>query len=286
MNHQKHVILVVDDEKEVTMSLKSFFSTLGHEMYTALDGQEANRVIDEIKPELVILDIRMPKVNGKEILKKIRSTYSNTKVIVITAYEQEKKEVEKIGVDGFFMKPVDLPALIERIKFVLATKKDTIVQPSKEAKKKPSKKIPKAKILFIEPNINVYGFTCGLFESKDFNIGEYEIKVAYSLNEAMELFSPNSLYEFIPDIVVLYDFSTQLEDIDKFADYMMQTSFKPKEIIMHGILPRTDFEIVQLKKKGIKYCNQNVLTDEGLRSMNKKLIDFVSNECLALGLVK
>lgn len=158
-NNKRHVILVVDDEKKVTMSLKSFFETLGHEMYTAMDGEEANKVIETIRPELIILDIRMPKVDGKEILKRVRSVYSKTKVIIITAYEEEKEEVEELGIDGFFIKPVDLPALIDRIKYVLATEKDTRVYPTKVVKKEVViEKIPKAKILFIEPNINVYGF--------------------------------------------------------------------------------------------------------------------------------
>ena len=287
MHNKRHVILVVDDEKKVTMSLKSFFETLGHEMYTALDGEEANKVIETIRPELIILDIRMPKVDGKEILKRVRSVYSKTKVIIITAYEEEKGEVEELGIDGFFIKPVDLPALIDRIKYVLETKKDTRVYPTKAVKKEVAiEKIPKAKILFIEPNINVYGFTSGLFDSKDFNPGDYEIKVVYSLKEAFDLFGPKSLYGFSPDIVIMYDFNTELTEIDKLADYIMSLSFKPKEVIMHGIFPRSDYEIMQLEKKGITYCNQNIMTDEELRNMNKKLIDFVGKECVRLGLVK
>lgn len=287
MNNTKHAILVVDDEKEVTMSLQSFFKTLGHEMYTALDGDEANKIIDQVKPELVILDIRMPKVDGKKILKRIRRTYSDMKVIVITAYEQEKEEVEKLGVDGFFMKPVDLPGLINRIKYVLETKKDTAVYPTKEVKKEEAiKETPKAKILFIEPNVNVYGFTCGLFESKEFNPGEYEIRVVYSIKESMDIFRSGSVYGFSPDIIIMYDFNTEFREIDKLADYIMHTSHKPKEIIVHGILPRNDYEIMQLRNKGITYCNQNILTDEDFRKINKKLIDFVAKECIKHRLVK
>lgn len=285
-NNKKYPILVVDDEREVTMSLKSLFETLGHEMFTALDGETANKLIREARPQLIILDIRMPKVDGKKILKRIRNIYSNMKVIVITAYPEEKEEVEKLGIDGFFIKPVDLPALIDRIKYVLETKEDTRVYPTKVIKEEKIKKVPKAKILFIEPNINIYGFTCGLFGSKEFNPGEYEIKVVYSLKEALDLFHPRSLYAFSPDIVVIYDFNTDIENIDELADYIMSTSHKPKEVIMHGIFPRNDYEIIKLKEKSITYCNQNILTDEGFREMNKKLIDFVAKECLKHKLVK
>lgn len=286
-NTRKHAILVVDDEKEVTISLQSFFETLGHEMYIALDGEEATYVIDQVRPELVVLDIRMPKVNGKEILKKIRSTYRDIKVIVITAYEQEREEVEKIGVDGFFIKPVDLPALIDRIRHVLETKGDTKVYPTKEVKEKEvGRKVPKARVLFIEPNINVYGYTCGLFNSKEFNPGEYETKVAYSFDEAVDLFHPSSLYEFSPDIVIIYDANAEFEELTKLPDYIMGISHKPRKVIVHGIFPRTDYEIAQLKKKGILYCDQNVCTDEDFRKINKKLIDFIADECINLGLIK
>lgn len=286
MNNGKYPILVVDDEKEVTMSLKSLFQALGHEMYTALDGNEANKVIDEVRPELVILDLRMPKVDGKSVLKRIRSTYQDMKVIVITAYPQEKEEVDKLGVDGFFVKPVDLPALIDRIKYVLETKKNTRVHPAKEEKPKQLKKTPKAKILFIEPNASIHGFTCGLFDSQEFNPGEYETKIVYSLKDAMGLFTDNSIYVFSPDLVVIYDFNIEMDIIENFADYMMSTSFKPKQVILHGIFPRSDYEVTQLKKKGITYCNQNVMTDEEFRKMNKKLIDFVADECIKHKLVK
>lgn len=121
-NTEKGVILVVDDEKEVTMSLKGFFSAIGYDMLTAFDGDEALKVIDSIKSlDLILLDVRMPGVDGIQILKHLRKTNSKTKVIIITAYDKEvKAEVEKIGIDGFFAKPIDLSKLIDRIRYVIA----------------------------------------------------------------------------------------------------------------------------------------------------------------------
>ena len=286
MNDKKYPILVVDDEKNVTMSLESFFKTLGHEMYTALDGETATKIITDKRPELVILDIRMPNIDGKEILRRIRKKYSDMKVIVITAYEEEAKEVEQIGVDGFFIKPVDMQGLIDRIKYVLETKEDTRAYPTKKIKEPVLKEIPKAKVLFIEPDLNIYGYTCGMFESKQFNPGEFEVRVAYDLKEAMAMFGDNSIYGFHPDIVVIYDIHRELTELDKIADYMLNISFRPKEIIVHGIFPRNDHDIEKLKKKGVIYCDQNVLTDEDFRKMNQKLISCVSRECVKLGLVK
>lgn len=285
-NNKKYPILVVDDQKDVTMSLESFFKTRGHEMYTALNGEKAIKIIDKIRPELIILDIRMPKVDGKQILRKVRKNYTDIKVIIITAYEEEAKEVEEIGIDGFFTKPVNMPGLIERINYVLETTGDTRVYPTKKVKKEKIKEIPKAKILFLEPDINVYSYTCGLFSSKDFNPGDYEIRVAYSLKEIMEMFGEKSVYGFSPDIVIIYDIHRDITELDKIADYLLNISSKPKKIIVHGIFPRNELEIARLKQKGVIYCDQNILTDDHLRKMNQKLIDCVSTECVELGLVK
>lgn len=285
-NNKKYPILVVDDERKITMSLEAFFKTQGHEMYTALDGKSANKIIDEARPELVILDIRMPGIDGKEILRNIRRSYSDIKVIVITAYEEEAKEVEEIGVDGFFIKPVVMADLIERITYVLETDKETRVYPTKKVKEEVIKKIPKAKILFVEPNINVYSYTCGMFSSKEFNKGEFEVEVAYSTQEVMAMFGDNSVYGFSPDIIVMYDINKEFDELDKFADYLLHISFRPKEIIVHGIFPRNETEIARLERKGVVYCDQNVLTDEHFRQMNQKLIDTVAKECVKLGLIK
>jgi len=286
-NDKKYPILVVDDEKEITLSLEAFFKTRGHEMYTALDGEKALKIIDQARPELVILDIRMPKVDGKELLKRIRKNYQETKVIIITGFEEEAAEVEKLGIDGFFTKPVDMPGLIERIKYVLTTKEDTRVYPTKKPKEKPVKEVAKAnKILFIEPDANVYSYTAGLFQSKDFNPGEFEVQVAYSLEEAMDLMGEKSVYGFQPDIVVMYDIHREFTQLEKIADYILHISFKPKKIIVHGIFPRKEHQIALLRQKGVIYCDQNVITDEVFRKINKRLIGLITDECIKLKLVK
>jgi len=84
---KKGVILAVDDEKEVTMSLKGFFTALGHDMLTALDGKETLHIIDNVVLDLVLLDIRMPGVDGIQVLKHLKAKKPKTKVIIITAFK-------------------------------------------------------------------------------------------------------------------------------------------------------------------------------------------------------
>lgn len=279
---KKGIILVVDDEKDVTMSLKGFFTALGHDMLTALDGKEALRIIDTIPLDLVLLDIKMPGIDGIQILKHIRAKKPKTKVIVITAYDKEvKEEVEKLGIDGFFAKPIDLSKLIDRIRYVLDAFKNTRAYPTKEKPETLLKKTPKAKLLFLEPNPMVYGFTCGFFAAKDLVQGEYETKVVYGDREGL-----NVLYDYEPDIVIMYDSLYNMEDTKELAGLMMKSSHKPKAVILHSLIPKTGFEVKELEKMGIGFCNQNSMDDEGFRVSNKKLADFVGKECVKHGLIK
>lgn len=281
---EKGVILVVDDEKEVTMSLKGFFTALGYDMLTALDGTEALNIINSIKsPDLILLDVRMPGVDGIQILKHLRSSNSKAKVIIMTAHDKEiKQEVEKIGVDGFFAKPIDLSKLIDRIRYVLDDpRRDTRVYPSKEKEDITSKKTPKARLLFIEPSPIVYGFTCGFFAASGIVEGEYETKVVYGDKNGLD-----HLYDYQPDIVIMYDSLFSMDDTKELAGLMMKSSHRPKAVILHSLIPKTEFEIRDLDKMNIKFCNQNSMDDGAFRLSNKKLADFIAGECVRHGLVK
>jgi len=280
---RKGVILVVDDEKEVTMSLKGFFTALGHDMLTALNGKEALQIIDSIGLDLILLDVRMPGIDGIQVLKHIREKKPKTKVIIITAYDKEvKEEVEKLGIDGFFAKPIDLSKLLDRIRYVLyETKKDTRAYPTKEKPEKPLEEVPKAKLLFLEPNPMVFGFTCGFFAAKDLIEGEYETNVVYGDSEGLDV-----LYKYEPDIIIMYDSLYNMEDTKELAGLMMNSSHKPKTVILHGIFPKSELELKELRKMGVQYCNQNAMDDKGFRVLNKKLAEFVAKECIKYGLTK
>ena len=124
-------------------------------------------------------------------------------------------------------------------------------------------------------------FTCGFFAGKDLVEGEYESKVVYNDREGLGV-----LYDYCPDVVIMYDSLYNMEDTKELAGLMMKSSHKPKAMILHGLFPKTEFELRELDKMGIKYCNQNAMDDAGLRISNKKLVDFVAKECVKQGLVR
>lgn len=188
------VILVVDDDREVTLSLNGFLTAIGYKMLTAFKGDEALKIIESVGLDLVVLDINMPGINGIEILKRIHAKPRKPKVIVITGFGDEyKSEVEALGVDGFFTKPIDFSRFLDRIRYILSTTDKTTIydSKSKEEQKPETGAIPKAKVLFLEPNPIVFGLSCGYFMSEGLVTGEYEIKVEYGDRKGLNVLYDN-----------------------------------------------------------------------------------------------
>jgi len=106
-------ILVVDDEPEVCYMLKKFLTKKGHDVFTALNGEEALTALKKERPHVVLLDIIMPKMDGMECLKQIRKIDKEVGVIMITAVKQEAvgKQAMKLGAFDYITKPLSLKYL-------------------------------------------------------------------------------------------------------------------------------------------------------------------------------
>lgn len=124
----KYKILVVDDEKDILDLLKYNLQKEGYEVIIANDGEEAIEKLKKITPNLVLLDVMMPKIDGWEVAKFIRQNkdFDNTSLIFLTAKSTEIDEVYglRIGADDYIQKPISLPKLIARIKLRLKDKTD------------------------------------------------------------------------------------------------------------------------------------------------------------------
>lgn len=106
-------ILVVDDEYLICELLHEFLSMQGYQVTTATNGQEAISKFDEIKPNVVILDIKMPGVSGIEVLRKINKMNSDTTIIMLSAFGGSNivKESLLIGANYYLEKPIDFEQL-------------------------------------------------------------------------------------------------------------------------------------------------------------------------------
>ena len=103
-------LLVADDEETIRLSLKKIGVMMGFEVHTAVDGHEAWETYQLVSPDIVILDIYMPRMNGLMLLAKIKEANAECPVILITGYTQYQQLVMKSDIkpEGFITKPFSM----------------------------------------------------------------------------------------------------------------------------------------------------------------------------------
>ncbi len=113
-------ILVVDDEERIVQTVKAYLDQEGFKTYTASDGEEALRAFEEKGPDLIVLDLMLPRLSGIEVTKKIRAT-SNVPIIMLTAKVSEADRVVglELGADDYVVKPFSPRELVARVRAVL-----------------------------------------------------------------------------------------------------------------------------------------------------------------------
>jgi two-component system response regulator (stage 0 sporulation protein F) len=112
-------ILVVDDEEHIRMLYSEELTEAGYEVITAADGYRLMERIEEERPDLVILDIKMAEYDGLDLLQEIRSTFYNLPVILCTAYDAFKEDIKSIAADSYVIKSFDLTELKKKIALAL-----------------------------------------------------------------------------------------------------------------------------------------------------------------------
>lgn len=118
------VILVVDDEPNILLSLEYLMQQAGYEVRTARDGDSALAAIEAGPPDLVLLDVMMPKRDGYEVCQTIRSRpeWKGVKVIMLTAKgrEVEREKGLALGADDYVTKPFATRELVEKVRSLLS----------------------------------------------------------------------------------------------------------------------------------------------------------------------
>jgi len=123
MSSAKYKILVVDDEPDIVELIEYNLKREGYTVFTASNGQEAVSVAKKLNPDLIILDIMMPKMDGIEACRVMRSMpeFKNTFMVFLTARSEEYSEIAgfNVGADDYIAKPIKPRALISRINAIL-----------------------------------------------------------------------------------------------------------------------------------------------------------------------
>lgn len=117
-------ILVVDDKPNVCIMLKNYLIEQGFRVETALNGRQALFAARDIQPDLVLLDIIMPEVDGYEFIRKYRQVQSTPIIIISGKLEESDKVIGlELGADDYVTKPISLKELVARIRAVLRRSK-------------------------------------------------------------------------------------------------------------------------------------------------------------------
>lgn len=113
----KKKILIVEDEFHIAEGLMLNLKLNNYESKVAYDGEEALKLIEEFRPDLVLLDLMIPKIDGLSVLTKLRANDERLPVLILSAKGEttEKVKALKIGVDDYLSKPFDLDELLLRI---------------------------------------------------------------------------------------------------------------------------------------------------------------------------
>jgi two-component system alkaline phosphatase synthesis response regulator PhoP len=177
-NKQTHKVLVVDDEEPILELLKYNLEKSGYEVRTAIDGMKAIEIAKKFIPDLVLLDIMMPKMDGVETCRIIRDLpeLQKTFVVFLTARSEEYSEVAAfdVGADDYIMKPIKPRALMSRISALF---------------RRESKKETKSDLITIgELTIDRTSYTISLGD-KEINLPKKEFELLYFLAQ-----NPNKVF--------------------------------------------------------------------------------------------
>lgn len=124
-------ILVVDDEKPISDIMKFNLTKEGYEVHVAADGEEALQKVNEVHPDLILLDLMLPKMDGLEVARQVRKNY-DMPIIMVTAKDSELDKVLglELGADDYVTKPFSNRELVARVKANLRRQGTPSAQPA------------------------------------------------------------------------------------------------------------------------------------------------------------
>jgi len=125
----QHSVLIVDDDVKLVELLQTYFEQEQFLVYTAYDGIEAIELVDKRKPDIMILDIMLPGMDGREVCRKIRQ-HNDVPIIMLTAKDDESDRLVGLGIgaDDYVTKPFSMKEVVARAKVILRRMHGEVVE--------------------------------------------------------------------------------------------------------------------------------------------------------------
>ena len=112
---REHTVLVVDDDTSILDTVSSILSGEGYDVVSASTGQEALEAVSRTRPLLILLDMRMPVMDGWAVARALREQGIKVPIVVMTAAESAKRWAEEVGAEGYLAKPFGLDELLDTV---------------------------------------------------------------------------------------------------------------------------------------------------------------------------
>jgi two-component system response regulator HydG len=231
-------ILVVDDNDEFAQSLADILRLKGHEVTTANDGFQALEFVKQSGYDLVLMDVKMPVMDGVETFKKIKQVAPGTVVFMITAYAVEDliREALQEGAFGSLRKPLDFDELFHHIE--QATADNGML------------------ILVVDDDKNLCGSLNDILGSKG-----YRVSVAYDGTTALEKARENNFDVLLIDL--------KMPALNGLETYRAIREFRPNvtAVIMTGYTQESEALIKQAVKENVYICLDKPIDQDKLESI-------------------
>ena len=117
-------ILICEDEYDASESMRNVLTKNNYEAFTAVDGLDAIKKTKEIKPDLILLDIRMPNLDGIDVARQIREFDTNVKIVFISGFQSNElfKEASKYNISNYIVKPTSTTDILKAVQVVFSAK--------------------------------------------------------------------------------------------------------------------------------------------------------------------
>lgn len=123
---RKMKVLLVDDEEEFVKTLAERLEIRDLSSDTVYDGEGALSYVENQEPDVMVLDLKMPGIDGMDVLRKVKKAYPDIEVIMLTGHgtKKDEEEARRLGIFDYMEKPVDIDSLVKRMKDAFRRKLD------------------------------------------------------------------------------------------------------------------------------------------------------------------
>ena len=228
-NYDKKKILIVDDEKPIVEILTYNLQKEGYETIEAYDGEQAINLALTQKPDLILLDIMLPKVDGLTVCKRIRHTLTNVPILILSAKDEEIDKILglELGADDYITKPFSVRELMARVKANL--RKSEIIQETEQQEAESDDKTNKIEVGDLKLDLDKFEVKVR-GEVMDLTLREFEV-LKYLANQPGQVVTRETLLERVWGYEYYGDIRTVDVTVRRIREKIEKDTSNPKILI-------------------------------------------------------